>query len=65
MSRKSRNFTDDAAENQGRRANQPWRCLWRLSLQITRTVPRRLIILQFRQMRLTEALTFIFPYLGL
>jgi len=34
--------------------------LWRGSaLQITRTVPRRLMILQRRQIFLTEALTFM------
>lgn len=37
----------------------PWRCLCRLSTQITLTLPWRRIILQFRQIFLTEALTFI------
>src|SRR5690606_17966171 len=39
--------------------NQPWRCLWRGSVQITRTTPWRLMILQLRQMRLTDANTFM------
>jgi len=38
---------------------QPWRCLWRPSLQMTRTTPLRRTILQLRQIRLTEARTFI------
>src|SRR5688572_21997413 len=38
----------------------PWRCLWRGSLlQITRTTPFLLITLQLRQMRLTDASTFM------
>lgn len=37
----------------------PCRCLCRFSVQITRTVPLRRIILQLRQIFLTEALTFI------
>jgi len=40
--------------------DQPWRCLWRGSVQITRTMPWRRIILQLRQMRLTDASTFMF-----
>jgi hypothetical protein len=39
--------------------NQPWRCLWRGSLQITRTVPFRLMTLQLRHIFLTDARTFI------
>lgn len=44
--------------------NQPWRCLCRGSLQITRTTPLRRIILQFRQIFLTDVNTFMsaFPY---
>jgi len=38
---------------------QPWRCLWRGSLQITRTTPLRRMILQLRHTFFTEALTFI------
>src|SRR5688500_2007784 len=41
---------------------QPWRCLWRGFLQITRTTPRRRTILQFSQIGLTELLTFIVPF---
>jgi hypothetical protein len=37
----------------------PWRCLWRGLLQITRTTPRRRMILQFSQMRLTLDRTFM------
>jgi len=37
----------------------PCRCLCRLSTQITRITPLRRIILQFRQIFLTDALTFI------
>jgi hypothetical protein len=41
--------------------NQPCRCLWRGSLlQITRTTPLRLITLQLRQIRFTDACTFMF-----
>jgi len=40
-------------------AHQPWRCLWRGSVQMTRTTRLRLMILQFRQIFLTEANTFI------
>src|SRR6185369_10764716 len=40
-------------------ANQPWRCLWRGSVQITRTMPLRRMILQLRQIFLTEAETLI------
>jgi hypothetical protein len=39
--------------------DQPWRCLWRGSVQITRTTPLRRMILQLRQMVLTEAETLI------
>jgi len=39
--------------------NQPWRCLWRGSVQITRTTPLRRMTLQLRQIFLTEAETFI------
>jgi hypothetical protein len=39
--------------------NQPCRCLWRGSLQITRTAPWRRITLQFLHNFLTEALTFM------
>ena len=38
----------------------PWRCLWRGSVQITRTTPLRLMILQLRQIHLTDARTFMF-----
>jgi hypothetical protein len=40
--------------------NQPWRCLWRGSVQITLTTPLRLTILQLRHIFLTDARTFIF-----
>jgi hypothetical protein len=36
-----------------------WRCLWRGSVQITRTTPLRRMILQLRQIFLTEADTLI------
>jgi hypothetical protein len=39
--------------------DQPCRCRWRESLQITRTTPLRRTILQFLHMRFTDALTFI------
>ena len=39
--------------------SQPWRCLWRGSVQITRTTPLRRMILQLRQIFFTEANTFI------
>jgi hypothetical protein len=42
-----------------RAATQPWRCLWRGSVQITRTTPLRRMILQLRQIFFTEANTFI------
>jgi len=43
------------------RDNQPWRCLcFGSALQITRTTPLRLTILQLRHNFLTEARTFIF-----
>ena len=45
--------------NQNQVGFQPCLCLCRASLQITRIVPLRLIILQFRQIRFTDALTFI------
>jgi hypothetical protein len=38
---------------------QPWRCLCRGSVQITRTTPLRRMILQFRQIFLTDANTFM------
>jgi hypothetical protein len=38
---------------------QPWRCLCRRFLQMTRTTPLRRMILQLRQIRLTDASTFI------
>src|SRR5919204_3646583 len=38
---------------------QPWRCLWRGSEQITRTTPLRRTILHLRQIRFTDAITFI------
>src|ERR1039458_2412032 len=37
----------------------PWRCLWRGSLQITRTTPLRRMTLHFPQIALTDARTFI------
>lgn len=37
----------------------PWRCLCRASLHMTRIVPLRFMTLQLRQIRLTDALTFI------
>jgi hypothetical protein len=45
--------------NENQRADQPWRCLWRGSVQITRTTPLRRMILQLRQIFLTEAETFM------
>jgi hypothetical protein len=39
--------------------NQPWRCLWRGSLQITRTTRLRRTILQLRQILFTDASTFM------
>lgn len=36
----------------------PWRCLCFGFSQMTRTTPRRLIILHFSQRRLTDGLTF-------
>src|SRR5215471_8420907 len=41
------------------RVRQPCRCLWRGSLQMTRTTPLRRTILQLRQIFFTEASTFI------
>jgi hypothetical protein len=38
---------------------RPWRCLWRGLLQTTRTTRKRFTILQFSQIFLTEALTFM------
>lgn len=38
---------------------QPCRCLWRASVQITRTTRSRRMILQLRQIFFTEARTFI------
>src|SRR6185437_5637645 len=40
-------------------AGQPWRCLCRGSVQITRTTPLRRMILQLRQIFLTDASTFM------
>ena len=40
--------------------DQPWRCLWRALVQITRMTPLRRIILQFSQSFFTDARTFIF-----
>src|SRR5205823_13654004 len=40
-------------------ANQPWRCLWRGSVQITRTTPLRRMILQLRHIFFTDAATFM------
>ena len=38
----------------------PWRCLWRGSFeQITRTTPLRLMTLQLRHIRFTDASTFM------
>src|SRR6202012_4399451 len=37
----------------------PWRCLWRGSVQITRTTPLRRITLQLRHITLTDAETFM------
>src|SRR4029453_11735598 len=39
--------------------SQPWRCLWRGSVQMTRTTPLRRMILQLRQIFFTDANTFI------
>jgi len=41
------------------RGAQPWRCLWRGSVQITRTTRWRRMILQLRHIFLTDALTFM------
>src|SRR5215510_7268965 len=41
------------------RAFHPWRCLWRGSGQMTRTTPLRRMILHLRQIRFTDAITFI------
>jgi hypothetical protein len=38
---------------------QPWRCLWRGSVQITRTTPLRRMTLQFRHIFFTDAATFM------
>ena len=40
-------------------AYQPWRCLWRGFLQITRTTRLRRTILQLRQILFTDASTFM------
>ena len=40
-------------------ALQPWRCLWRGFLQITRTTRLRRTILQLRQILFTDASTFM------
>jgi len=47
-------------------ARQPWRCLWRGFLQITRTTRLRRTTLQLRHIRFTDAITFMsvsFQYL--
>ena len=41
----------------------PWRCLCLGFVQITRTTPWRLMILQFSQRRLTDGLTFMSTFL--
>lgn len=38
---------------------QPWRCLWRGSLQMTRTTRLRRTILHLLQIFFTEAITFM------
>src|SRR5438270_13774147 len=43
---------------------QPWRCLCRGSVQMTRTTPLRRMILQFRQIFFTDANTFMCASLG-
>ena len=40
-------------------ARHPWRCLWRGSLQITRTTRLRRTILHFAHIFLTDAMTFM------
>jgi hypothetical protein len=40
--------------------DHPWRCLWRGSLQMTRTTRFLRMILQLRQTFLTEVRTFMF-----
>ena len=44
-------------------SSQPWRCLWRGFVQITSTLPCRRMILQFSQIRLTLARTFMIQQL--
>ena len=41
-------------------AHHPWRCLWRLFLQITLITPARFTMRQLLHILLTEALTFMF-----
>src|SRR4030095_10694014 len=43
-----------------KRQRYPCRCLWRGSSQITRTTPLRRTILHLRQIRFTDAITFMF-----
>ena len=38
---------------------QPWRCLCRTFLQMTRTIPARFTTRQCSHIRLTDALTFM------
>src|SRR5882724_6340572 len=38
---------------------QPWRCLWRASVQMMNTTPRRRTTLQFLQIFLTDGRTFM------
>src|ERR1044071_7887123 len=47
------------AEGSAPAVNQPWRCLWRASAQITYTTRRRRTTLQFLQIFFTEARTFM------
>jgi hypothetical protein len=42
-----------------RSGDQPCLCLWRAFSQITRTTPRRRMILHFSQTFFTDALTFM------
>src|SRR3954469_16306988 len=44
--------------------DQPWRCLWRGSVQITRTTPLRRMTLQLRHIFLTDAATFMSLFLS-
>src|SRR5438552_17047267 len=49
----------------GAKAAHPWRCLCLASLlQMTRTTPRRRMILQSLHIRLTDALTFMLALLS-